>query len=515
MYYIYKMNTEFSKELTIIRGDSIIIDKHNLRYSLEEGILNTTYKFVYDDDLNNNYLIHKILTKYKKNNFTEEEIYKIHNEYEKELEKCYICDKKIINPTNNYILCEKEECFNKQCETFIEKENLITNFYNKNPLGLELIYATFYNCLYSVHVNDILNPYPLKYITPEGNKCINQIKKILENIKIHDYMSSKTYDKEIYQDNKDIYYILKFLLLTNKTNFMYSKFKKSNDIQTDPKNIYDGTIQFDIIYDPIKEKEFSNSTIKFYLFHGSSISNWYSIMRNGIKNNSNTKFMSTGAAYGAGIYLSNDFNMSYGYSNNRTTVKSEIDDFKIVGVYQIKELKPEYNKSVNIFVIPDSSVLLLRHLIICRSSNEGNKINEYFTKQIYGKEVSVDNVVKVKNKRLLNELKMLEKQFENKIEISTTHDDSMIILNYKNYKLLLDDYPSNPPIVLRSIDTESSEILFIEQFTPKNWKIMNRISEILEYLNNNKEIKVINNVKTIDKKIIDEYNLFITKYKFY
>lgn len=34
----------------------------------------------------------------------------------------------------------------------------------------------------------------------------------------------------------------------------------------------------------------------FYAFHGSSMENWHAIMRQGLKNLSNTKLMTTGAA---------------------------------------------------------------------------------------------------------------------------------------------------------------------------------------------------------------------------
>lgn len=49
-------------------------------------------------------------------------------------------------------------------------------------------------------------------------------------------------------------------------------------------------------------------------WHGSGFGNWHSIMRLGLKNLSNTKWMSAGAAYGAGIYLSPNFGTSLGYS---------------------------------------------------------------------------------------------------------------------------------------------------------------------------------------------------------
>lgn len=51
-----------------------------------------------------------------------------------------------------------------------------------------------------------------------------------------------------------------------------------------------------------------------FAYHGSSAENWHSILRNGLKNASNSKLMTTGAAYGAGIYLATDTSISVAYS---------------------------------------------------------------------------------------------------------------------------------------------------------------------------------------------------------
>ena len=40
-----------------------------------------------------------------------------------------------------------------------------------------------------------------------------------------------------------------------------------------------------------------------FVYHGSKIGCWHSIIRNSLKNLSNTNRMTSGAAYGAGIYL--------------------------------------------------------------------------------------------------------------------------------------------------------------------------------------------------------------------
>merc|ERR1712070_1011730 len=51
-----------------------------------------------------------------------------------------------------------------------------------------------------------------------------------------------------------------------------------------------------------------------FAFHGSPAENWHSIMRNGLKNASNTKFMMHGAAHGAGIYLATSSSTSLSYA---------------------------------------------------------------------------------------------------------------------------------------------------------------------------------------------------------
>ena len=50
------------------------------------------------------------------------------------------------------------------------------------------------------------------------------------------------------------------------------------------------------------------------MFHGSGINNWYSIVRNGLRNLSNTGMMTAGAAHGAGIYSARDYGTASGYA---------------------------------------------------------------------------------------------------------------------------------------------------------------------------------------------------------
>jgi len=60
-------------------------------------------------------------------------------------------------------------------------------------------------------------------------------------------------------------------------------------------------------HDPSKENVFQTRKRQKgskFLFHGSALENWYSILRNGLRNLSNSHMMTAGAAYGQGIYAS-------------------------------------------------------------------------------------------------------------------------------------------------------------------------------------------------------------------
>lgn len=68
---------------------------------------------------------------------------------------------------------------------------------------------------------------------------------------------------------------------------------------------------------PAKEEAFRAAKEKHgstFCFHGSSIENWHSIIRQGLLNASGTKLQVNGAAYGKGIYLSPYISTSMGYS---------------------------------------------------------------------------------------------------------------------------------------------------------------------------------------------------------
>ena len=137
-----------------------------------------------------------------------------------------------------------------------------------------------------------------------------------------------------------------------------------------------------------------------FLFHGSRMENWYSMIKNGIKVCSGTKLQVNGAAYGKGIYLSDSIQFSMNYS-----------DSGIVGVFEVAGDREQYKKTSQIYVVPDETKLALRYFLCYNAKNRGAitiKVNDFFKNQIHDKKAQIKKKkVQFSNRRLMNELEHL------------------------------------------------------------------------------------------------------------
>lgn len=129
--------------------------------------------------------------------------------------------------------------------------------------------------------------------------------------------------------------------------------------------------------DPAKERKFMQAKKKqgsIFCFHGSSMENWYSILRNGLRNLSNSQLMTAGAAYGPGIYASENYATSYGYTAKYTagqkSWKNCIEPLRNSFIIAIVEIinKTTYHKSgKNIVVVPEEDDIIIRYLLVLKN----------------------------------------------------------------------------------------------------------------------------------------------------
>ncbi len=83
-----------------------------------------------------------------------------------------------------------------------------------------------------------------------------------------------------------------------------------------------------------------------------SAGNWHSILRIGLRNYSNTPLMSAGAAYGPGIYLAPNSNVSIGYAHCAGVSLFFVIWFVTTGTYPKEHVLPSF-------------YVHLRHLFMC------------------------------------------------------------------------------------------------------------------------------------------------------
>ncbi|CAM6108959.1 unnamed protein product [Calypogeia fissa] len=117
------------------------------------------------------------------------------------------------------------------------------------------------------------------------------------------------------------YELMRFVLSTNRLSLQIMREEEEFKFGFKPK------FQFVVIHDSPEKEAIFNERRKmmndsFFAFHGSNPGNWYSILRNGLRPMSNTKYMSTGAAYGQGIYLADNLGLSFSYASSAPHAES-------------------------------------------------------------------------------------------------------------------------------------------------------------------------------------------------
>jgi hypothetical protein len=98
------------------------------------------------------------------------------------------------------------------------------------------------------------------------------------------------------------------------------------------------------------------------LYHGSTFGNWHSIMRNGLKNYSRTKYMKHGASFGDGVYFGKVYDISRSYSD---------------GTVCVCEVVEKYAKNHSTcYTCENDGAIIIRYLLIRRSVFGVNKYRE-------------------------------------------------------------------------------------------------------------------------------------------
>lgn len=415
---------------------------------------------------------------------------------------CTICGTKHENLGLNYIT----SCNNKICD--VKKyhypiNNKITEMNKTDNSTMMLLFRSLFSIFIHPKVEKILTNIP-KIYSIHSVKELQKIipKNFLEN-KFDDIekIISETFD-DFYLWNKlndNLTYALLINALSDNFYSMYSyRELASNNLMKKNMSTENDIEYFNISYSSEIEEEIKSKldtkTKYYYLYHGSPFYCWYSIIKTGLKVMSNTEFMTTGAVYGAGIYLSDHLNVSFGYARQCSPF-----NYSMIGLFQVIENPQTYLKATSFYVVPNEKLLVLRSLIkinkISHSSNNAfSSIDNYFIRErTIDKDTNDKNLISVKNKRLSAELKLIDK-FSEKFIISKCFDeeekpwqaDLLVNKEIYNIEIKFYNYPLFPPIFKIINFTKEPKGIINNKFIinlpilePGTWNITNKIGEVL------------------------------------
>jgi hypothetical protein len=390
--------------------------------------------------------------------------------------------------------------------------NKVIELYNLDSKTLFFLIRTLLSALKHPKIDKLNIPLPLI----NSIKTFSELRmiippKILDNNldELIAFISSSYDDFNLWHNlNNNLIYALILNAISNNFYSLYS-FTDLVNHNFKKKLLGDGTTVMDIDFFNVKYSTEIENKIKhqlddklkyYYLFHGSPFECWYSIIKNGLKVMSGTEFMTTGAAYGNGIYMSNHLNISTGYATSK--ILFEKYPYSMIGLFQIIVNPEIFKKTEGYYVITDEKTLILRTLIKINKPITNacyyNQLTDYFIRQ-----QSIDNnmvehnILAIKNKRLSAEIKLIEKK-PDKYKIIEIYDETekpwiiQLYVKDKTYtvEIYFFNYPVSSPLI-KMLDFKEEPKGIIDKDFKINipllelgiWNIKNKIIEVLEIVN--------------------------------
>jgi len=359
---------------------------------------------------------------------------------------CIGCHEPLEFQGETFTTCGKQKCIIATEELLLD--NFVIQYFKDNePVAIFLLESAYF-AMGSPRREQVFEPFPKMFLFNEdiglergklssltsganvgefkNNKnfpIIDKIRSLYQTKELINICNKTSTDYELSQIVGDqLYPLLKFIMKSNQTSmkpvglftmldfnkFMQYQYSASDKRAKNLERQVEEFRQFEVSHHAEIEDAFRQESKQFgtiFLYHGSSIENWYSIMRNGLKITSGTQLMTTGAAYGHGIYLSSDINISIGYARG---------DYPTFGVYEVINDRARYHQAGVIFVAKDEKMMILRYLFVLPSTDFlytfslQNVMNQKFNISLHNEKkqlsVAVNNI---KSKRLLAEYKKL------------------------------------------------------------------------------------------------------------
>jgi ubiquitin-protein ligase len=310
---------------------------------------------------------------------------------------CYICYARHKGDSSRMRPCNQDICefrFEEILEYSIYQEVLA----NANLIHLEMSFAAV--SMASTRAQTIFEPFPsfmlksqqirgkagflskptdkqgaLYEATMDSNKDLEALREAFRVLPspqdIKDYCSDEASLIELIKANGGSmvsYKLLRYIIATNRLDLV--KLEGEDRVKTlDPSFLQYLVTNHSAEAEANFNAEKASSGGSFFAFHGSPPENWYSIIRNGIRNLSNTHLMAVGAAYGSGVYAADAMSTSVGYCFSRGMANTVWSQSLITGTNYctmaiIEVINRNYSKGRGIYVIDNDQHIMLRYILL-------------------------------------------------------------------------------------------------------------------------------------------------------
>ncbi len=263
---------------------------------------------------------------------------------------------------DEFTYCHREICKFQHINLALE-QNLLTLLREKIDI-IDIIFTLFWNYMNSTRI-EMHFPSHLKLDSTDAKDIIALFQKIPA---VSTMLHFKTNNDLKLHLGMELYLFIIWILTAfnlqlETDNEIISQL--TNTTHT-PTQIY-RVCQYDAVHVLKFEAERQKTKVIRKMYHGSKVDCWFNILANGLQNLSNTKYMTTGQAYGQGIYVASDSGTARGYtmsfkSDWQHSTKSL--NGKSLLLHLLLADPEQFKKTEGIYVVPSPNNLLITHLSI-------------------------------------------------------------------------------------------------------------------------------------------------------
>ena len=279
---------------------------------------------------------------------------------------CIICNKQHPIDGLKPVVCSDYFCYWRFAELGLYADPVREVMTNHEVVDL-LVTIAFAILKTPTRRDGVMEPFPPSFCMPDGIKEYDKMLSVLSMLpSIPDMLACGNIDKMLDEIHPELSYLLRWIIFSNRT---YIKLGKTEELP-DELRAHKPRFCFHIVSNPPEVQEQFGTAKEIYgvktTYHGSALHNWYSILRNGLKNYSHTPLMTHAAVYGKGIYMSPEPIVAMHYTSAGSAWDKSMlsKHFRCLLVCEVIDHDVSINRAGSIWVAKNEDYVSAKYLAV-------------------------------------------------------------------------------------------------------------------------------------------------------